>query len=141
MFALGPLNLPITANYKNLALSAYPSLSGLSATGAVGTIAVRIGVYVTNVSATGYVGNPTVSLLKTVSLTGLSAAGNLGTLGIRVTIYTTGVQTTTAVGTPTVAAAATAYPVGLSAQGLTGNILIWEIIPPGPGGGWTQVVT
>lgn len=79
MFALGPLNLPITANYRNLAQTASVSLTGFSVTTSINSL--------------------TVYLLTTVSLNGLSAQADVG------------------------------------------SILVWGLIPPGPSGNWTQVVT
>ena len=55
-------------------------LSGVSATGAVGTLAPTTSVAITGLSATGAVGTLIASSPSGVTLTGLSATGSVGTL-------------------------------------------------------------
>lgn len=56
MFALGPLNLPITANYSNLAKADNASLTGVSALGVVNSLTVTASIALTGLSAQGLTG-------------------------------------------------------------------------------------
>lgn len=73
--------------------------SGVSATGAVGTLAPSVEVALTGVSATGSVGTVAASSGSSVALTGVSATGSVGTLGPVVSPALTGIEATGAVGT------------------------------------------
>ena len=86
------------------------ALTGVEATGAVGTVTVvtatNVDVDVTGVAATGAVGTTTVTTGSVVALTGVAATGAVGTVTITATtnvnIDVTGVEATGAVGTVTV---------------------------------------
>lgn len=75
--------------------------SGVSATGAVGTLAPSVEVALTGVSATGSVGTVVASSGSSVELTGVSATGSVGTLGPVVSPALTGVEAAGDVGTLT----------------------------------------
>ena len=104
------------------------SVSGVSATGAIGTVSVSGAaiVAVTGVSATGAVGTVTVTGTAVVSLTGVSATGAVGTVALvtNANISVTGVSATGAVGTVSVSGAAIVSVTGVSATGAVGTITV-----------------
>lgn len=88
-------------------------------TGAVGTVSVDIGVELTGVSATGYVGTVLVP---------------------QDTVYVTGVQGLGQIGTVSVVANCNVFVSGVEAVGTTGSVFVWgEVVPPSASG-WTPIV-
>lgn len=88
--------------------------------GAYAFFAGGVLVTVTGVSATGTVGNVTVTGAATISVTGTSAAAQVGTvaIGFPVTVFLTGVFAT----------------------GMVGNALVWQVVPIGPpSGDWMLI--
>ena len=73
------------------------ALTGVQATGAVGTVAPSLTIALTGVSATGSVGTVSHGGVS-FALTGVEATGQVGTEGDSLTIALTGVEATGAVG-------------------------------------------
>lgn len=120
-----------------LALRAIPpdvsvSVTGVSATGAVGDVTVTaisgVSVDATGVSATGAVGTVSVTAVSNVStsVTGVSAAGAVGTVTVtaKATVSPTGVSATGAVGTVTIDFSIRVTAVGVSASGAVGTVQV-----------------
>ena len=94
------------------------ALTGVSATGAVGTIGLSISLSVTGNSADGNVGTLGASISS--ELAGVSATGNVGSVGSAVTVSLTGVFATGDVGS--VGATITVAISGVSATGAVGTV-------------------
>jgi hypothetical protein len=116
--ATGSVGTPTVSAAANVALT------GLSATGSVGTATsgVNISTALTGFGMTGSVGTTTQSGAANVTLSGLSATASLGTViaGISVTVPVTGLSATGSVGTTTQAGKAGVTLAGLSAAGAVG---------------------
>lgn len=108
------------------------SVTGVSATGAVGT-AVAVGdatADATGVSGAGEVGTVTVTTGSAVDVTadatGVSGAGEVGTVTVQISVDATadatGVSATGSVGTATVTGDATATATGVSGTGAVGTV-------------------
>jgi hypothetical protein len=99
------------------------AVTGLSATGAVGTAAFLGTVaLVTGLSASGQVGTVAVTADANVPETGLAATGAVGTVAISAdaSLSVTGVSGSSAVGSVLVSANANVAPTGVSASGQVG---------------------
>lgn len=105
-------------------------VTGVTATGELGTVSVaaisNASVSVTGVTATGTVGTVTVSAKATVSPTGVEATGAVGTVTIDFAIHVlvTGVEATGAVGTVQVSADASTTVSGVQGDGTLGSVTV-----------------
>jgi len=108
----------------------YIYVTGVSATGQVGTATVSTGINInvnlTGVSATGDVGSVTTITDQNVSVTGVSATGNVGTVTISIgrNVDVTGVSATGRVGSVTVTGTASTSVTGVSATGSVGSVTV-----------------
>jgi len=106
------------------------SVTGVSATGFVGTVDVftpsSVDVFPTGVSATSAVGTATVRGDATIVLTGLDATGAVGAVDVAtpgtVTVVVTGLAATGFVSTVTVNVRTNVFPDGVSATGDVGAV-------------------
>jgi len=100
----------------------------LTATGAVGTVSVGIGVNasVTGVAASGNVGSVTITGASSVTETGLAASGNVGTASVSTSVSTavTGVASSGNVGSVTITGASSVTETGLAASGAVGTVTV-----------------
>lgn len=88
--------------------------------GQVGSVGVYSpAVFVTGVSASGLVGDVTLSISSPVSVTGLSA--------------------TCSVGTVTLSIGSTVSVAGVSATGYVGSVLVWDQIVPNQNPNWGSI--
>jgi len=119
------------------------SVTGVSATGGVGTVTVTglANVSVTGVSATGAVGTVTVTGLANVPVTGVSATGAVGTVTVTglANVSVTGVAGVSALGDITVSAQAVVFPSEVSGTGVTGRVLVWSSVIPGSDALWLPI--
>ncbi len=125
------------------------SVTGVSATGSVGTVTVSGGASttVTGVSATGSVGTVTVTTGGSVdvNVTGVLATGSGGTVSVTAGASTTvtGVSATGSVGTVTVSTSGSANVsvnvTGVSATGIVGNAFVWGLIDTSQTPGWVLI--
>ena len=95
-------------------------LTGISATAAVGSLAVAVVIALTGVGGTGEVGNLAASASYTVPITGVAATGSVGTLAPTVTVPLSGVEGTGAEGSLT--ASISAALSGETATGAVGSV-------------------
>jgi hypothetical protein len=98
-------------------LSVTRAVTGVAATGEVGTVYNVATVPTSGVSATESVG--TVTAAVTIGLSGAQATGQVGNADVAVTVPTIGVEATGSVGTVSTAAPIT---VSLSGNGATGSV-------------------
>ena len=96
------------------------ALTGVGATGAVGTVSDTDADPLTGNAATGAVGTATPG--TTIALTGVQATGQVGTEGDGLTIALTGVQATGQVGTVSHGGISFAL-TGVEATGTAGNVI------------------
>lgn len=142
-------------------------VSGVSATGAVGTVIFHVTVDVGGVSASTAVGSVSVTTGTgtSVNVTGLSATSAYGipTVTGDAIVPTAGLEATASVGVVTqrttavipisltpgmigsvgsvdVTGTAVANLTGVSASGLPGAVLVWGRIIPGPATVWTEII-
>ena len=93
------------------------SLTGVPATGTIGSIAAAFSATLTGVSATVTLGTLSITGLANIDLTSVFATGALGTFVTPV------------------------YFTGVSTQGVLGGVLVWDPVPDGPSGNWIPVDT
>lgn len=121
---------PIADDLLPVAGSVIVDVTGVEATGAIGTPTVKAGVQqlLTGVSSTGQVGTADASGKANVPLTGVSANGQVGTADARPTtnVPVTGVSATGAVGTVTTVARANVPVTGVQGSGQVGQISFTE---------------
>jgi hypothetical protein len=139
-----------TGSVGTLAATVTITLAAVTATGSVGTLTVTLDstASITGVSATGAVGDLTALAGTVVSITGVAGTGSAGTLGVTVgdSITLTGVSATGQVGTLTVQVPAdvTVNLSGVSATGGVGDLIVSfdaTWTPVGSAGGtWTAVI-
>lgn len=128
--------IPVTSNNVTV------SLSGVSATGSVGTVGVDLSVLLTGVSATGSAGNVAVFSGVVVALSGVSASGSVGNVSVSLDKALTSVSATGSAGTVvpvfslsisgvsatsgvgTVSPALTLALSGVSASGTVGTVTV-----------------
>jgi hypothetical protein len=103
-------------------LSVTVAVTGVEATGSVGTVGVAATVPTSGVSATGAVG--TVDAAVTIGLSGAQATGQVGNADVAVTVPTIGVEATGSVGTVSTAAPITVSLSGVEAAGSVGSVSI-----------------
>lgn len=97
------------------------ALTGVNATGSVGTVVSNVSYAITGNQASGSVG--TVKSAVSYALTGNAATGQVGTVVSSITYALSGVQATGSVGTVTVAATdVTLALTGVSATGQVGTL-------------------
>jgi hypothetical protein len=96
-------------------------LTGVSATGAVGSVRPSLSAVLTGTANTGSVGSVTPSSGAAVALTGVSATGAPGTLTPATSSALTGVGATGAVGDVTYSAGVSVALSGVSATGVVGT--------------------
>lgn len=103
-------------------------VTGVSATGAAGSVAVKVGTsaVATGASSTGAVGTLSVSVAVTVPLTGVSSAGSAGTVtaGGGFTVSVTGVSGTGTAGTAAAGLGCTTSVTGVSCVCSVGSVTI-----------------
>lgn len=98
-----------------------PALTGVAATGAVGTQLPQIAVPLTGVAATGAVGTQLPQIAT--PLTGVAATGAVGSAAPVLTVALTGIVATGAVGTMTAPAGDITLPIsGVGATGAVGAL-------------------
>ncbi len=125
-------SLPIDHPYKAAAPTSdggtddSVTLTGVSATGAVGTATARVDdeVTIVGVAAIGFTGTSPARVDDTLTLTGVSATGALGTLTYTVfdSVTLTGVSATGSVGSATARVDDTVTLTGVSATGSLGTL-------------------
>jgi hypothetical protein len=98
------------------------ALTGVNATGSVGTLSPSMSIALTGVSATGSVGTLTPVTGTTVALSGVQANSAVGSLGKTFSIPLTGVATTGAVGTLTPVTGVTVALSGVQSTVSVGNL-------------------
>jgi hypothetical protein len=97
------------------------ALTGVNATGSVGTVVSNVSYAITGNQASGSVG--TVKSAVNYALTGNAATGQVGTVVSNITYGLTGVQATGAVGTVSYATDVTLALTGVSATGQVGTVI------------------
>ena len=110
--------------------------------GQVGSVGVYSpAVFVTGVSASGFVGDVTLSISSPVSVTGLSATCSVGTVTVAlgVSAFVTGLSATCSVGTVTLSIGSTVSVAGVSATGYVGSVLVWDQIVPNQNPNWIEI--
>lgn len=117
-------------------------LSNLTATGAVGdvTVVAKACIDVTGVEGSGAVGDVSVVAKAVVSVTGVQGTTALNTVTVTGTgfVYPTGVTGTGQVGT---VHTQSAYSVtGVYGTGRIGKVLIWETITNDQNPNWVQII-
>ena len=100
------------------------TLTGLSAIAAVGAIAPADVMGLTGVSATGAVGSPVARSDNTTTLTGQAATSAVGAVLIGTGVSLTGLSATAAVGTPIVTGGLTETLTGVAATSAAGILSI-----------------
>jgi hypothetical protein len=109
-----------TGAVGSLGVTVSRALTGNAATGAVGTLTASISKALTGNAATGAVGSLTPSI--SVALTGVSATGQVGNLTANATVSLSGVVGTGAVGTVTPTSDTLVALSGVSATGAVGSL-------------------
>jgi hypothetical protein len=114
------------------------ALTGVSASGAVGSVSETNNPTEDGVVAIGSVG--TVGLSVTVALTGVSAAGAVGTVVYVTEAALTGVSATGNVGSVSVGARLVAI-TGSQAMGAVGNfgVFYWSLIDDSQNANWQNI--
>ena len=110
--------------------------------GEVGSVGVSSpAVFVTGVSASGLVGDVTLSINSPVSVTGLSATCSVGsvTVALGAFVSVTGLSATCSVGSVTVTLGSTVSVAGVSATGYVGSVLVWDQIVPNQNPNWGSI--
>lgn len=104
--------------------SATKALTGVAASGVIGSLTSTATIPLTGVAATGAIGTLSVTASATKSLTGVAASGAIGSLtsSSTATIPLTGVSATGAIGTLSVTASATKALTGVAASGAIGSL-------------------
>jgi hypothetical protein len=127
------------------------SVTGVEATGALGTLTVAttggaVTVNVTGVAATSAAGTVSVVARANTPVTGVGSTGQLGTVNVTtgggsVIVNATGVSGTGAVGTlASDTGGASVYPTGVSGFGLTSSALVWGPVNESQTPNWQPVV-
>jgi hypothetical protein len=120
-------------------------VSGLEATGAVGSVVVQVDipVPVTGLEATGAVGTVVVNTSSNIPVTGLEATGAVGTAAaaVSVNLLLNGVQALGEVADVSgVTGTANVFPEGVSAVGQTSAPTVWGKIFPDQDPGWSELL-
>ena len=102
----------------------YLDLTGLSATGAVGSVGIdmTLRAFPTGVSGTGALGSVTINLTTNISLTGLSATSSLGSVGL---VWSSSLPVSGVVGTGNI--------------GDNQTVNVWGEIMPSTTTTWTEI--
>lgn len=96
--------------------------TGVAATGAVGTPLPNIQPVVTGISATGAVGTPTLNVSSVISPTGIAAAGAVGSPLVAISVFPTGIAAIGNVGV--IIPANDNFPFGVSGTGAVGTVTV-----------------
>lgn len=123
----GPVSVALTGvsgtgAVGSLAPSASIALTGNAGVGAVGSLAASVSIALTGVSATGDVGTLTPTSGVVVALTGNTGTGAVGSLAPSVSIALTGVSATGDVGTLTPVSGVIVALTGVSGTGAVGTL-------------------
>lgn len=128
----------------DVTLSPTAPVTGVQATGQVGSVQVDLSpnIYPTGVFGTGFVGNVNVTLSPNVSVTGLAATGFIGNViisGTIETIYLTGVQGLGQVGSVALISSVAVPITGVFATGYVDNVTIWIGDSPVQNPNWIDI--
>lgn len=125
-------------------LSPTAPLTGVEGTGQVGSVQVSLSpnIYPTGIFATGFVGNINVTSSPDVPATGLSATGFVGSViisGTIETIYLTGVQGLGQVGSVALISSVSIPLTGVFATGYLNSVTIWIDSSPVQNPNWIDI--
>lgn len=122
------------------------AVTGVSGTGAVGTVVVSIPalVNITGVEGTGQVGDVTVQVGVSIDVTGVEGTGQVGDVSVSqsIAVLVAGVEGTGEIGDVTVSTSGISVLVtGVAATGYVGSVLVWGLVDDTQSPNWQNVVS